>query len=98
MFGFGRQADSRVITYHRTFARHGGDRNGKPIAKELAKPKALDFWATTKKSHLREELVLDAARVLRCDVEDVILMDQGRTVDCWENNGKHPDVVTYERY
>jgi hypothetical protein len=89
---------NKVVTYHRTFERHGGDRKGNPIAKPLARPKNLDFWASIKRNNLRGELMKDAARLLHCPMDDVVLMDQGHTITAWRYNGHYAEVVTYERY
>jgi hypothetical protein len=86
---------NKVVTWHRTFERHGGDRNGRPITKRLAKPKNMDYWASV---DIRDEIHKDAAKLLQCPIDDVVLMDVGHRVVAWRYNGRYADVVTYQRY
>jgi hypothetical protein len=93
-----RRHENKIVTYYRKYERFGGDRNGQNVAKEMGKRKHLDFWANTPKGEVREYLQWDAARVLRCDQDEVVLMDHGHTVACWQEDGRFADVVTYERH
>lgn len=93
-----RQTKTPILRFRRTFVRSGGDRHGRPIFKELAKPKNLEYWQPKKRMMIRWTIMADAASLLDCPQDSVILMDTGKEITCWEDGGKYADVVTYTRY
>jgi len=87
-----------IITFHRTFQRHGGNRKGAAITRELAKPAKIDFWASLDAEVIRSGLVRDAALILGCPQDDVVLSAVDGQFHAWKFNGRYADVVIYKRW